>query len=77
MRRYVYCRRCDVPTTHAEDASWAPMRWQCVACKLRSFDDELEVAHGLYLLRPRDRFGLLIGDEARSAVDYDRGERGA
>jgi hypothetical protein len=43
---------------------------------LRSFDDELEIAHGLYLMRPRDGFGLLI-DEARSAVDYDRSKRAA
>ena len=62
MQRFVYCRQCDVPTTHAEDTSWAPMRWQCLTCKLRSFDDELEIALGLYLLRPRDRFGELLKD---------------
>jgi hypothetical protein len=38
------------------------MRWQCLTCKLRSFDDELEIALGLYLMRPRDRFGELLKD---------------
>ena len=52
MQRFVYCRRCDKRTTHAEDRTWAA-RWQCTTCKLRSFDDELEVAIGLYTLRTR------------------------
>lgn len=57
MQRFVYCRRCDKRTAHTEDRSWSA-RWQCTACNLRSFDDELEVAHGLYLLCERKDGGV-------------------